>query len=225
MEGVTDWLARIGSWGSMLLPMLVVAGFWGGLIWFRLRRRLAAMKRSEAEGTIGCASYFQTGDLPMHYDFVAHLGTGGPAPVTLSEKILRPSIGVKLVVLGLAGMVVYYAMLPSFWPSDFSEGDRGTEWIFTVARVLLPFAALNGVLYVFTSEARYDRDVLIVTRFLRRREYRWKHLTRVADGGAYDLVLTFQPGGKAKVLKHSAGIREFKEFALRQVQKNRATNA
>ena len=225
MEGVTDWLAWIGARGSMLLPGLIIIGFWGGLIWFRMRRRLARMKRHEAEGTIGRASFFQTGDLPMHYDFVAHLGTDGPAPTTVGEKVLRPSIGVKLVVLGVSGMIGYYTLSPAYWQIEPSPLERGSEWIFGIFRFLLPAAALNGILYVFTSEARYDRDVLIVTRFFSRREYRWKHLTRVADGGAYDLVLFFAEGGKAKVLKHSTGIREFKDFALTQVRRNRMANA
>lgn len=223
--GVTDWLMEIGAFGGLMLPALIILGFWGGLIWWRARRRLQEMKRQEAAGTIGRESFFQTEDLPMHYDFVARIGTGGPAPTTVGEKVLRPSIGVRLMVLGIAAIAIYYCVRPGFWPTEFSEVDRGTAWIFTAARVLLPFAALNGVLYVFTSEARYDPDVLIVTRFLRRREYRWKNLTRIADGGAYDLVLTFKPGGKAKVLKHSAGIKGFKEFALAQVRKNRMRDA
>lgn len=223
--GVTDWLAKIGAWGGLMLPALIIFGFWGGLIWWKARRRLQEMRRHEATGSIGRESFFQTGDMPMHYNFVANIGTGGPAPTTVGEKVLPPSIGVRLVVLGISALVIYYCVRPDYWPTEFGELDRGTEWIFTAARVLLPFAALNGILYVFSSEARYDRDVLIVTRFLRRREYRWKDLIRIADGGAYDLVLSFKPGGKAKVLKHSAGIREFKAFALAQVQKNRVRNA
>ena len=225
MEGVTDWLVWIGAWGSMLLPGLIVVGLWGGVIWYRMRRRLAAMRGPEGQGTLGRASFFQRGDLPMHYDFVAHLGTGGPAPTTVGEKVLRPSIGVKLVVLGVSAMVGYYTLSPTLWQAEFNPLGRGEDWLFTAARILLPLAALNGILYVFTSEARYDRDVLIVTRFLRRREYRWKQLVRVADGGTYDLVIFFAEGGKAKVLKHSTGIREFKDFALDQARKNRLADA
>jgi hypothetical protein len=225
MEGVTEWLLWIGSRGSMLLPVLVVVGFWGGLIWFLMRRRLKRMKQHAAEGSIGRASFFQSGDLPVHYDLVAHLGTRGPAPTTLGEKVLRPSIGVKLVVLGVTGMIGYYTLSPAFWQLEFSPLNRGEEWIFTVARFLIPVAALNGALYIFTSEARYDRDVLIVERFFRRREHRWKDLIRIADGGAYDLVLFFAQGGKAKVLKHSTGVREFKDFAVTQARKNRMADA
>lgn len=223
---MTDWLSKIGTWGTILLPGLIVFGFWGLLFWRRIRSRLRDMKRHEAEGTIGRASFFQSADMPIHYNFVAQIGTGGPAATSVGEKILRPSIGVRLVVLSVAGMICYYSLTPAFWQMEFSELDRGTEWIFSTARVLLPIAALYGVLYIFTSEARYDRDVLIVTRLIGlRREYRWKALTRIGDGGAYDLVLFFKPGGKAKVLKHSTGIAEFKAFALAQVQKNRAENA
>ncbi len=224
--GVTDWLSKIGSFGATILPALIMLGFWGFLITRRLRRRLREMRQHEADGTIGRASFIQSGDMPVHYNFVAKIGTGGPVATSVGEKILRPSIGVRLVVLGVAVMVLYYSTLPAFWPTEFSELDKGTEWIFSVARVLLPFAAVYGVLYIFTSEARYDRDVLIVIRMMiQLREYRWKALTRIGDGGAYDLILFFKPGGKAKVLKHSTGIAEFKAFALAQVQKNRAGNA
>jgi hypothetical protein len=223
---VTELAARLGAWVSMLLPALIMLGFWGLLIGHRIRKRLREMKRHEDAGTIGRASFFQGGDMPVHYNLVAQVGTGGPAATSLGEKILRPSIGVRLVVLVVVGMIFYYTTQPAFWPSGFNGPDQSTEQIFNIARVLLPIAGLYGVIYIFTSEARYDRDVLIVTRYmLFRREYRWKALTRVSDGGAYDLVLTFKPGGKAKVLKHSAGIRDFKVFALAQVQKNRAAYA
>ena len=225
MESVTDWLPRIGRWGSTLLPVLIVVCLCGGAIWYLMRRRRQRMEQHEAATGLGPASFFQNGHLPVQYDFVAQFGTRGPASATLGEKTLRPSFGVKLVVVWISGMVVYYALTPGIWQAAFALPDTDSDWIFTAARFLLPLVALNAILYVLTSEARYDRDVLIVTRFLRRREYRWKHLTRLADDGAYDLVLFFAEGGRAKVLKHSTGIREFKDFALAQVRKNRISNA
>ena len=223
--GVTDWLQGLAALATWLFPAVIILGFWGAVIWRRVRRRLRDMRQHEAAGTIGPASFFQGANMPIHYDFVAHIGTGGAADLSAGEKVLRPSIGVRLVVLIVAGMILYYALTPGFWPTEFSETDRSTEWIFKAAQVLLPIAAAYAVLYVFTSEARYDRDVLILTRLMQRREYRWRALTRIGDGGAYDLVLTFKPGGKAKVLKHSAGIRDFKAFALAQVQRNRSAHA
>lgn len=210
----------------MLLPALIIFGLWGAVFWPRLRKRRLDMQHHHAEGTIGRASFFQRGDMPIHYDLVAHVGTGGPAATSVGEKVLGPAIGVRLVILGVAGMIFYYCLTPSFWQMEFSGLDRGSEWIFSVARVLLPIGALYGVLYIFTSEARYDRDVLIVTRMMvLRQEYRWKSLIRIGDGGAYDLVLVFKPGGKAKVLKHSRGIADFKAFALAQLQRNRTSHA
>jgi len=91
---------------------------------------------------------------------------------------------------------------------------------------LVLFAAINGVFYIFTFETRYDRDVLIVTRMMFfRREYRWKNLVRIGDDEAYEFHLIFEPGGKAKVLKHSTGIGDFKAFALAQIQRNRSSHA
>jgi hypothetical protein len=91
-----------------------------------------------------------------------------------------------------------------------------------VPQRLLLFAATNGVICTFGFEARYNRDLLITTRlFLLRRDYRWRDLDWISDDGAYELVLRFDPGGKAKVLKHCRGIEEFKHFAQEQLAKRR----
>lgn len=225
METATNLLTGFGHWFGKYLPALIIFGFWGGIFWLKLRRKLST-QRKEAEGGIGRASFFQPGDMPVHYNFVAQIGTQGPAATGVAEKVLRPAIGVRLVVLFVSGLLIYYCTKEAFWQVEFSALDQGTEWVFQAARVIIPIGAIYGILYVFTSEARYDHEVLITSRMLLfRHEFRWTDLQRIGDGGAYDLVLFFQPGGKAKVLKHSAGIGEFKEFALAQIRKNKAAHA
>lgn len=203
------------------LPLFLVFGPLAFLAWRRLRHRMAEVKRHEDAGTIGPTSALPGRALPWHYDKLAGIGSSGPAELSVNQRVLRPSIGVRLFVLGLVGAIVYFLARVPPELHGFEVAESGVAGWLMPALVLL--AAANGVIYIFTYEARYDHQVLIVTRMIfLRREYLWKNLVRIADDGGYELHLTFQPGGKAKVLKHSTGIGAFKEFALAQIRKNRA---
>ncbi len=189
------------------------------LFWRRIMRRRNEIERHKDAGTIGPAALIEGASLPWHYDRIAQVGTGGPAALSLNQRVLRASIGVKLFVLGLGAAILYFT-------SNMPETQHGLEvadpgpYGWTMIGIVL-FGALNGIVYIFTYETRYDDQVLIVTRMMFLRcEYRWKDLVRIADDGAYEFHLIFQPGGKAKVLKHSVGIGEFKDFALTQIRKN-----
>lgn len=219
-------IVALGSLGlQIFLGFLLVAGIIGLRIYFfwrRLSRRRQEIEQHKKAGTIGPAGLIQGQTLPWHYDQLAQVGTRGQAPMTLDQRVLKPSIGVRLFVLGLCAAMVYFAIQISGEElNGFQVAEPGPYGWIMVALCL--FAAVNGVVYIFTFETRYDRDLLIVTRMLlHRREYRWKNLWRIADDGAYELQLFFEPGGKAKVLKHSVGIEEFKDFALAQIRRNRA---
>ena len=192
--------------------------------WRKLSRRRREIERHKDAGTIGPAGMLEGGALPWHYNQLASLGSGGAAQISLDQRILKPSIGVKLLVLGLCAAMFYYATVVTGQQGGLQTVDPGLYGYFMTAICLL--AAVNGVIYIFTFETRYDRDMLIVTRMMFfRREYRWKNLWRIADDGAYELQLLFEPGGKAKVLKHSVGIEEFKDFAQGQLRRNRMKNA
>jgi hypothetical protein len=216
-----------GILSQMLFGVLFVVGiivFRILLFWRNLSRRRREIERHKDAGTIGPAGMLEGGALPWHYNQLASLGSGGAAQVSFDQRILKPSIGVKLLVLGLCAAMFYYATVVTGQQGGFQTVDPGAYGYGMTAICL--FAAVNGVIYIFTFETRYDRDMLIVTRMMFfRREYRWKNLWRIADDGAYELQLFFEPGGKAKVLKHSIGIAEFKDFALAQLRRNRMKNA
>ena len=217
-----------GLASQILLGFLFVVAFIGlraFLFWRRISRRRQEIERHKDAGTIGPSGMLQGQALPWHYDKLAQLGTGGQAPMTLDQRMLKPSIGVRLVVLGLCAAMVYYAtQMAAGEMNGFQIAEPGPYGSIMIAICLL--AAVNAVFYIFTFETRYDRDMLIVTRMMFfRREYRWKNLWRIADDGAYELQLFFEPGGKAKVLKHSVGIEDFKDFALAQIRRNRAAHA
>ena len=217
-----------GLVSQILLGFLFVVAFIGlraFLFWRRISRRRQEIERHKDAGTIGPSGMLQGEALPWHYDKLAQLGTAGQAPMTLDQRVLKPSIGVRLVVLGLCAAMVYYAtQMAAGEMNGFQIAEPGPYGSIMIAICLL--AAVNAVFYIFTFETRYDRDMLIVTRMMFfRREYRWKNLWRIADDGAYELQLFFEPGGKAKVLKHSVGIEDFKDFALAQIRRNRAAHA
>ncbi|WP_137109892.1 hypothetical protein [Rhodobacter sp. SY28-1] len=217
-----------GLVSQILLGFLFVVAFIGlraFLFWRRIIRRRQEIERHKDAGTIGPTGMLQGATLPWHYDKLAQLGTGGQAPMTLDQRVLKPSIGVRLIVLGLCAAMVYFVnQMSAGEMNGFQVAEPGAYG--TVMIVICLLAAVNGVFYIFTFETRYDRDMLVVTRMMfHRREYRWKNLWRIADDGAYELQLFFEPGGKAKVLKHSVGIEEFKDFALAQIRRNRMANA
>lgn len=185
-------------------------------------RRHRLIEQHRREGTIGPVSIFQNDRLPLDHEVLARLGTAGEAPQTVDDRILRPSPGVRLLAVALAATVAGYLFLPGFAPDGFHEVMRDLPVPPVVVEALFLIAAVNAVLYIFGFEARYNRDLLIVTRmFLHRREYRWRDLRWIGDDGAYDLVLRFDPGGKAKVRKHCRGIAEFRRFAQERLAKQR----
>ncbi|WP_284165725.1 hypothetical protein [Frigidibacter sp. SD6-1] len=211
---------------SLVLPFAVIFGPMAYFGWWKARRRRQIIDLHRDQGTIGPAAFFQGQPLPRHYDAVARIGTGGPAPMTLNERILKASVGVRFFVLGLAAVIGTFVFRPDLAPNGFHEAMEELPVSVSYLHWAILFFLGNGVLYIFGFEARYDRDVLIVTRMMFvRREYLWRNLDWIGDDGAYELVLKFEPGGKAKVLKHSVGIGEFKEFAQEQIRKNRTHRA
>lgn len=219
---MSDIVELILRYGSALLGLIVVLG---PIAWFQWRiaaRRYRKIDKHRTEGTIGPASFLQGQDLPRQYDALARLGTKGEAPRTLDDRILRPSPGVRLLVAGLAVAVGVLLFRPDLAPDGFDAALRELPVAPIVPQLIFLAFAINGVFYIFGFEARYNRDLLITTRmFLSRREFRWKDLEWIGDDGAYELVLRFDPGGKAKVLKHCRGIEDFKQFAQERLATQR----
>ena len=226
---LTEDLFAIGGFaGQILLGVALVWGFIALRIFLFVRRQLRhreAVRRAKGEGTFAPAGFLDGQALPGHYDALASIGTGGAAPVSFDERILRPAIGVRLFVTGLAAACFAYVAMPGLAPDGFHAAIKELPvppW--TIEAALLAAAAWS-LAYIFGFEARYSADRLIVTRLFKRREYLWKDLLWLKDDGAYDLVLTFDRGGKTKVLKHSIGVEEFKRFAEGQAGRNRKTHA
>lgn len=221
---LNDIPGRIGRYVAMLLPIVIVFGAWGVIFWRKVQRRRDEVKRHMDAGTIGPAAFIQGAPLPRHCDILAGVGSGEPTGTTLNEQILKPAIGVRLFVPGRLGAAIYYVIRPLPMPTGFDLAEPGAYGF--VMPGLLLFAAENGVFCIFTFETRYDRDMLIETRMIFfRRKYRWKNLMRIGDDEPCEFRLFFEPGGRAKVLKHSTGIAGFKAFALARIQRNWSSHA
>ena len=223
-----DLSALNGLAAQIILGIALVLGFIGLRIYLfvrRLSRRRAAIQRAKAEGTFAPPSFLDGQQLPAQYDVLASVGTGRAAPVSIDERILRPAIGVRLFVSGLVAVIVGFVVMPGLAPSGFHEAMTEIPVPPQITQLVLLAAGAWSLAYIFGFEARYNTDRLIVTRLFKRREYRWKDLIWLKDDGAYDLVLTFEKGGKAKVLKHSVGVADFKTFAEGQAKRNRSLHA
>ena len=223
MADIAELVQRYASVGLVLILVL------GPVVFFQIRmarRRLQEIARHRAEGTIGPAGFLQGERLPIHYDTLAQLGTTGDAPRTVDDRVLRASVGVRVLVIGLVLTVGNALYGQGTMAAGIDEALRELPIPPVVARSVLAFAAVSALVYIFGFEARYNRDLLVVTRMLvLRREYRWRDLEWIGDDGAYDLVLSFGPRGKARVLKHSRGIAEFRRFAQAVLAKHKEAHA
>ncbi|MBL9063862.1 hypothetical protein [Tabrizicola sp.] len=222
----TEMLGSVlGAWPLAVVPMITFGPF-ALILWWRLRRRSRRIAAARAAGTVVPIHSPFMAKLPARYAAISRIGTDGAAPMTLDDHILRPSVGVKGMVAGLSVAATAFALWPEVAPAGFHEAMAELPGPTLIPQLVLLAVVANGLLYIFGTEARYNRDKLITTRMMfSRREYRWKDLDWIGDTGAYDLVLQFNSGGKAKVLKHCRGIEDFKMFAQQQIQKNRAAGA
>lgn len=217
-----------GFAAQILLIMVLVWGLIALRICFRSAVGPATGPRSSVtkpQAPLRPRAFFRVGNCRCTMSALAGIGSGGEAPVTVGDRILRPAIGVRLFVLGLAAAIVAFLVQPNLAPSGFREAMGELPVPPLVPQLVLLLGAGWGVAYIFGFEARYNTDMLIVTRLFQRREYRWRHLDWLKDDGGYDLVLTFTPGGKAKVLKHSVGVEAFKAVAEGHAKRNRISNA
>lgn len=204
------------------LWLVLILGPIAWSLWRAVLRRKRLIERHRADGTIGPAGLFPGTALPKEYDVLARLGTKGEAPRTLDDRVLHTSAGVRLLVGAVALAIAGFLFIPGLAPEDLDAALRVLPVPPIVLKLLLVAVALDSLILIIFFEARYNRDLLTITRpFRRRREFRWRDLEQIQDDGAYYLLLRFSPGGKAAVFKHCRGIEEFKLFAQEQMRKAR----
>lgn len=210
---------------SMLIPIALFIGF--RYIAFKMRRsnrRRFAQRDSKGrpieETTL---AKLGAGTLPTDTGLIAGLGTKGEARQSLNESILRPSIGLRLLSIGLSSVMLAYLWglihLPGV-PKDVMAGVPYAEWV----KAGLSLIIVYSVFYILFYEVRYDTFSLSAPNwFFVHREYTWKDLVSLKDNGHYLYILRFEDGRKAEVQKYLVGIREFLSYANDRVAANRAS--
>ena len=150
-------------------------------------------------------------NLPRDISFVAGIGAQTAPQMTLNEPTLRPTVGLRLVSVGISGVLMQYT-----WISD--EGYIPDNIYVKMATTVI---VLYSLIYTTTYNLRYDRDVLIDSDWLfRRREILWKDVVSLQDNGHYSYVIGVQSGKSVEVMKYMTGIREFLATARQNIALN-----
>ncbi|WP_157033175.1 hypothetical protein [Loktanella sp. S4079] len=153
----------------------------------------------------------QLGNLPADVGFVAGVGKNAEPAVTLNVTILRPTIGMRLISIGVGGAIIWMIWLSetNYLP-DIAYLDIGTS-------IVVAYSLLYTNLY----ELRYDQHGIIHKDwFLREVEFRWRDIISIKDNGQYAYILRLENGKKTEVLKYLVGIRPFLTYAKEQIAKN-----
>jgi hypothetical protein len=221
LGALNDTLNRIyASWPewvradwSRLLGVAVVVLVIAVLAFRRVRRSREAERLSfgRTPGRSGSASR-QSG-LPSTLDALASIGEDRAADRTIDTYVLRPTVGLRLVSLGLSGVVLWFIW---GWQPD-SDGLRmiKSDAINVVLSLMVAWAAFN----VMTYEARVNDVSLIAKKnYMFTREYFWKDLVHFSKDAGYEYVLHFEPGGKIGVLRHLSGIDHLRRIAARHLK-------
>lgn len=152
------------------------------------------------------------GNLPLDVAVIAGLGKGGEAPQTIGDHFLRPTIGLRLISLGLSALCLYFIL---FGPEEYRLPFPVMTWSLTAALIY-------GVLYIQTYEARYD-DYRIVYRgwLFQRKEALWSEVYSINDDGQYQYILRTDSGKRVEIQKNLVGIVDFVSYANQRIAENR----
>lgn len=150
-------------------------------------------------------------NLPRDISFLAGLGAKAAPQMTLNEATLRPTVGLRLVSVGISGVLMQYT-----WISD---AGYIPDNIYVKAAITI--IVLYSLIYTATYNLRYDRYGLIDSDWLfRRREILWKDVVSLHDNGHYSYVIGVQNGKAVEVMKYMAGIHEFLTTARQNIALN-----
>ena len=200
--GVVFGVLRIVAWLSGARSLTDV--IWHGL----LRRPRGPAQRVErtALARTGMAN------LPLDLSMVAGAGRSATAPDTLGDHTLRPTIGLRLISLGISALVLY---LIWFGPAETRLPYPPASWTLTAA-------VAYGILYIQTYEARYDRDrINYRDALMRQHEVLWRDVFAIRDDGHYEYHLLTDSGRKIRLQKYLVGISDFLTYAETRIAQNR----
>ncbi len=207
--------------GLLIAAVICVAGFFGLMyfinIWLPHRVKKSTYDRVNLRDSKG-QKIEQTGfaktqlaGLPFDVAYLAKIGNDAAPRQTLNTTHLRPTIGLRVISLGLSA--VFMAMF--FAPASSSASLPPSTMLMMLT--IVGYAALHTNLY----SASYDNHSLIApNRFFQRKEYRWNDITAIKDNGHYLYQLHLINGQKVEIQKYLVGIRDFLTFAQEKIAQN-----
>ncbi|MGL4321959.1 MAG: hypothetical protein ACRCS3_13960 [Paracoccaceae bacterium] len=205
-QNATFWPAVILAVGSVVLGLKA--------------RRQARERHLPLQGRMGRTTLGRLAEpLPGDLDLIAHIGENRRPKETAGTQVLRTTLGLRAISLGLSALILFYMLSGAFAPQGLSPENAVMMWI-------LGGGIAIGILDVLTYELRYDRHGMVLTRFMYwRRSYDWVHLMGIDDDQHYQYVLAFSKGGRVKVMKHLVGIHEFLTLVAKTLDRNEAPHA
>jgi hypothetical protein len=211
---VQDTLFTTASvWPAVVLA--VASMVMGLLARRRTRQRHAPLAGRMGRTTLGRFAERLPGDL----DLIAQIGEGRQPRQSAGTQVLRTTLGLRAISLGLSTLFVFFMMSGVFAPQGLSPDNLPIVWL------LAAFLAV-GVLDVLTYELQYDRHGMVLTRFVYwRRSYDWVHLMGIDDDQHYQYVLAFSKGGRVKVMKHLVGMPDFLTMVAKTLDRNEDLHA
>ena len=160
------------------------------------------------------------GNLPGDASAIARIGTGGEAAFSLNTRIMKASLGLKLVAIVVGGLLQAY-LWTDFQPEFWEETGISSTGYEDLIKATVAAIVVYSWFYIFFYEVRYDDySIIAPNSFLRPREYVWKELSSIHDDGHYAYKLRFRDGRKLAMQKYVVGIRDFLSYAKARIEAN-----
>lgn len=183
-------------------------------------RRRARARQQPLQGRMGRTTLSRfVQPLPGDIDLIAQIGENAKPKYTVGTSVLRTTLGLRAISLGISGLVIVLLLSGVFAPQGLSPDNTALVWL------IAAFLAV-GVVDILTYELQCDRDAMVLTRFMYwRRSFEWTHLMGIDDDQNYQYVLAFSKGGRVKVLKHLVGMPEFLTHVATALDRNEVHHA
>ena len=140
--------------------------------------------------------------------WIASLGSRAAPEHSLNEIIMRPTIGFRLVTVGVTGAAGFLML------TDAQDLFGGSAVLMAAMGALVGYYFICMNLYFL----RYDRERIITQDWLfRRKEVAWRDVIDLRDNGQYQYVLALENGKKVEIQKYLVGMPDFLTYAKDQI--------
>jgi hypothetical protein len=183
-------------------------------------RRRARARHHPLQGRMGRTSLSRlVQPLPGDIDLIAQIGEHRTPRHSAGVQVLQTTVGLRAISLGLSALGVVLLASGVFAPQGLSPDNMAIVWLFVAVLCV-------GVADVLSYELRFDRQGMVLTRFMYwRRSFEWSHLMGIDDDQNYQYVLAFSRGGRVKVMKHLVGMPGFLTHVASVLDRNEASHA